>query len=503
MHYFVGIGIPTTVTGVDKAMFNRLKLFKNNHIDAKIITTLYNHLEYGWCVEHGIENDVLNMYDYFQHATSFKPTQHFNYYEYWCQLDELNALVLSNDRDVQVMRNNKMVMYARFTDSNLRQLDFLNHFNDKGQFVKHEEFDSRGFLSSVSHYNNNKVVYQEFLTPTGEKVLEKYYDDKNVNTVSTSIYLKNDLGFFDRFQDETALVTHFIQQIYNAGDQFIIDRPLEIVPAFIRLNKQYPVAVVVHMMHISEINPNLERLKWPFEELFNHLECFDALICSTENQKNDVLYYINKYHPDQKIKVFNIPVGFINQLHSLQIAKKEPFKLISIARYEKGKNLDHQIRLAHQLKPHFNQLTLDLYGFGEEYYALQQQINQLQANDYVTLKGYANDLSNVYASATLSLITSHSEGFSLAILESLNYNTPVISYDVKYGPNEMIENNVNGHLIPYGDEQTLFDKAFAVLNDAALKNQYYQQCENIIQKYHASHVFNKWQNLLHFLQYDL
>lgn len=36
-----------------------------------------------------------------------------------------------------------------------------------------------------------------------------------------------------------------------------------------------------------------------------------------------------------------------------------------------------------------------------------------------------------------------SEGFSLAILESLNHNTPVIAYDVPYGPNEFIQDDIN------------------------------------------------------------
>ncbi len=50
------------------------------------------------------------------------------------------------------------------------------------------------------------------------------------------------------------------------------------------------------------------------------------------------------------------------------------------------------------------------------------------------------------------------EGFSLALLESLAHGVPVISYDIKYGPNELITPDFNGYLITKNDEDARFDK---------------------------------------------
>ena len=58
----------------------------------------------------------------------------------------------------------------------------------------------------------------------------------------------------------------------------------------------------------------------------------------------------------------------------------------------------------------------------------------------------------------LSLITSNMEGFSLALSESLAHGVPVISYDIKYGPSELITSDFNGYLITKNDEDALFDK---------------------------------------------
>ena len=46
-----------------------------------------------------------------------------------------------------------------------------------------------------------------------------------------------------------------------------------------------------------------------------------------------------------------------------------------------------------------------------------------------------------------SLLTSRYEDFGLSIMESINYGCPVISYNVRYGPSELITNHENGILV--------------------------------------------------------
>ena len=46
-----------------------------------------------------------------------------------------------------------------------------------------------------------------------------------------------------------------------------------------------------------------------------------------------------------------------------------------------------------------------------------------------------------------SLLTSSFEGFGLSVMESINVGCPVISYDVRYGPSEIIDHGKNGYLV--------------------------------------------------------
>ena len=67
-------------------------------------------------------------------------------------------------------------------------------------------------------------------------------------------------------------------------------------------------------------------------------------------------------------------------------------------------------------------------------------------------------MSQEYNNAYLSIVTSNMEGFSLALLEGQSFGVPTISYDIKYGPNELVKNEVNGYLIPKNNEEILLQK---------------------------------------------
>ena len=71
--------------------------------------------------------------------------------------------------------------------------------------------------------------------------------------------------------------------------------------------------------------------------------------------------------------------------------------------------------------------------------------------------GRSNDLAAVYSRTNLYVMSSNYEGMPNALLEAMAVGIPCISTDCKSGPKEMIENRVNGLLIPTGDEEALLD----------------------------------------------
>jgi len=76
-------------------------------------------------------------------------------------------------------------------------------------------------------------------------------------------------------------------------------------------------------------------------------------------------------------------------------------------------------------------------------------------------------MPSVYNDAKLLVSTSLTEGFGRTLIEALFYKIPVISYNCKCGPKEILRDNVNGFLIDFSPEQ-LSTKLVELTNNAEL-----------------------------------
>ena len=98
--------------------------------------------------------------------------------------------------------------------------------------------------------------------------------------------------------------------------------------------------------------------------------------------------------------------------------------------------------------------------------------------------------------ARCAILTSHFEGFPMAIIESLAVGTPVISVDCETGPKEIIQNNFNGLLVPNHDDIPLSEAIKTMIENEKL----YQTCKNNAQKSveHLSltTIAQQWKQLL-------
>ena len=91
---------------------------------------------------------------------------------------------------------------------------------------------------------------------------------------------------------------------------------------------------------------------------------------------------------------------------------------------------------------------------------------QLGVSGKVFMPGVIPDVARQIERAALFLLTSYSEGVSNALIEALATGLPVISTDVPSGGTvELMEDGVNGLIIPPGDEEALVRAMDRLLGD--------------------------------------
>lgn len=495
MFYFVGIDLPHAITGVDRAMFNRIKLFKSIDQPAKILYFNYYPLLYRNTEKFGVTEDVLYLYDHFHevHPSYQGPKQ--DWLAYFKDVRGYIPVQVNTSNDYMLYYNAKLVAYVRFTDSELNQIDFLSYYDTNLKKIKEDIYDYRGFKSSTTYYDNEeRAQVQHIYSIDGQVKVERYFDVTNQSIKHVIVHeTPNDERIF---VSNDAFLAYCMEQFYKEGDLFIIDRPFEMVPVFNLVDQKIPAAVVMHAVPYNNMYDSTE-IQFQYQTLIPSANRFNAIIVSTEQQKADVERII-----DYKTKVFAIPVGFVSHEHQPleNHNNKKANQLISIARYENGKQHEHQFRLIQKLVKDFPDIELHLYGYGSFQEKFRQMISEMQLQKHIFIHHFVDDLTPIYNQASLSIFTSNSEGFALSILESIIHHTPVIAYDIKYGPSEMIIDGVNGNLVARNDEDALYHTVKAFLSDESLQTKYYQQCYQSIQKFNEDAIAQKW---LNFTQYDI
>lgn len=145
--------------------------------------------------------------------------------------------------------------------------------------------------------------------------------------------------------------------------------------------------------------------------------------------------------------------------------------IISVGRLIPSKNFIDLIDI-------FNSTTsrdswkLLILGEGSERANLEKKITQLGLIDRVKLIGAVKDVDRYLAEASIFAFTSMSEGFPNALSEAMAAPLACISYDCISGPSELIEDEVNGYLIPLNDRNKFQSKLQRLMSAPDLRRQF-------------------------------
>ena len=89
--------------------------------------------------------------------------------------------------------------------------------------------------------------------------------------------------------------------------------------------------------------------------------------------------------------------------------------------------------------------------------------------DIISINGFTSDIATVHKSACCTVLCSNQEGQSLSAVEAMAYGTPLISFAIKYGPRDILQERQAGIPVPYGDEDALAVALVQVISDKALQ----------------------------------
>jgi glycosyltransferase involved in cell wall biosynthesis len=138
---------------------------------------------------------------------------------------------------------------------------------------------------------------------------------------------------------------------------------------------------------------------------------------------------------------------------------------------------------------------LHIYGKGPQQSALERSIEQRGLQSQVALKGYARDFASVLERASMFVLASRSEGFSMVLIEAMSAGLPLVSFDCPQGPREIIENGKNGFLVPDGDIDGFTSAVGVLVEDVDLRRRCGEQGRLRAPAYSQDVIVEEWLTL--------
>jgi len=177
-----------------------------------------------------------------------------------------------------------------------------------------------------------------------------------------------------------------------------------------------------------------------------------------DTKKIDVIYNVYQSSDDDALPDNDIP----------SISEYDGYKIFFVGRLIECKGIPFLVKGFEQIINNNINAKLFLVGDGEEENKLKEYISDLNLKQHVVFLGYKTNPQAFIRKADLLVLPSSEEGFGRVLLEAMDVGIPVIGTRIGGIP-EIIENEVNGLLVNYGDVDNLKQSIIAILKDESLR----------------------------------
>lgn len=238
---------------------------------------------------------------------------------------------------------------------------------------------------------------------------------------------------------------------------------------------------------LSERNdPN----RYPASRILRLTRLISYALCSgVVFQTRDAMDYFPGHVRRKGTVICNPITGSLPQCQEGQREKR----IVNWCRLNPQKNLDLLLDAFGDLAEKYPAYTLEIYGDGEERQRLTEKVRRMGLTDRVVLHGHCTGVHAQVRGAALFVSSSDYEGMSNSMLEAIALGIPSICTDCPIGgAREIIEDGVNGILVPTGDRAALAAAMDRVLTDGVLAEKLSREGRKLRQTISADAVADRW-----------
>lgn len=505
--YFLNVDLKEKRTGIEESAMKRTFYFAEElQLNPFFVTvryksdgfTLFEKLKMQGKIHQSTK--MINLYNFYQY-TNFEEQNDSN-------IDSLKNIKegfvlehITGTTDFRVLDDQGRIILYNKRDAGENTV-FINHFtyNPNKEMYRRDYYDTyTKRLSKTQHLETGQVKFEVYYTKNGIPCIYKTFRIiDNKSELKLIELLNSDLSVKETFYTEDEFIAYWTKTYFGGlNDEnihyLIVDRSALFSKPIEKLKA--PHIKTIFLMHSSHIvagaPPETGKINKNYEYLLANPQIADAIIIFTERQSKHIYERLGIHE-----NVYIIPHNLEKLPVKVSFESRETNKVIYLGRFSILKNQQSLIDAFEIVLKEIPNATLDLYGEGDTKKRDNKYVKEKGLENNIFIHSYTNDVTSVYNQASLAAFPSKLEGFSLFVLESISHGLPVVSFDIDYGPADMINEGENGFLIPPLDTVKLAEGILTVLKDTKLQKQMSENSYKISEKFTAEKISLLWKKVI-------
>ena len=166
-------------------------------------------------------------------------------------------------------------------------------------------------------------------------------------------------------------------------------------------------------------------------------------------------------------------------------------QILLLARLMPQKRIDLMIEVWAKLAKEFPEWSVKVLGEGMLRPQLEEKIRTLGLQESFLLPGEVKDVTDELQASDILCLTSEYEGFGIVLIEAMAKGIPVIAFEY-VGVHDIINNNVDGFIVPFGDVDAYAQKLKQLMTDKDLYERFVTEALTSVHKFDKDNIMRKW-----------
>ncbi|NDZ81302.1 glycosyltransferase [Streptomyces sp. SID10853] len=287
-----------------------------------------------------------------------------------------------------------------------------------------------------------------------------------------------------RFREYSTLSDQRVRDHYATSDADVV---IGTRPGLVAYVAQFAPAgaVLIGQEHMTH-NHHKQALR---SQLYEHLAALDAFVTVSDG---DAAVYREKM-PLPATRVLSIP----NSVPEPPVAPSDGSgtTVVAAGRLAPEKQYQVLVDAFADVVAERPDWSLRIYGGGSERSKLRERIDARGLHNRVHLMGPHSPIEPEWAKGAIAVSTSRHESFGMTLVEAMRCGLPVVSTDCDYGPREIIEDGVDGLLVPVGDSAAVAAALLRLIGDEELRHRMSAAALANARRFDPSQVTKQYEDL--------